>query len=133
MRGCGALLAAVVLTIAVPLARAETIDVAGDHGGLVFLYQQKWEKLAAQRVNIRIVGLCASACTLLTGYFPRKDICVTQNAALGFHAGTFPFVTDTLLRIYPEDIRKWIDEHGGLTFHLIWLQRPEIYKFFHKC
>jgi hypothetical protein len=23
--------------------------------------------------------------------------------------------------------------HGGLTFQLIWLQRPEIYKFFHKC
>jgi hypothetical protein len=38
-----------------------------------------------------------------------------------------------LLRIYPQDIRKWIDEHGGLTWQLIWLQRPEIYKFFRKC
>ena len=115
------------------MARAETVEVGGDHGGFVFLYQQKWEKLAAQKVNIRIVGLCASACTLLTGYFPRKDICVTPDAALGFHAGTFPFVTEALLRIYPEDIRKWIDAHGGLTFSLIWLQRPEIYKFFRKC
>jgi hypothetical protein len=114
-------------------ARAQTIDIGGDHGGFVYLYQQKWEKLAAQKVNIRIVGLCASACTLLTGYFPRKDICVTPDAALGFHAGTFPFVTDTLLRIYPQDILKWIDAHGGLTFQLIWMQRPEIYKFFHKC
>jgi len=122
-----------ILIIAAPLARAETIDIAGDHGGLVFLYQQKWEKLAAQKVNIRIAGHCASACTLLTGYFPRKDICVTPDAALGFHAGTFPFVTEQLLRIYPQDIRKWIDEHGGLTFQLIWMQRPEIYKFFHKC
>src|SRR5215475_11107477 len=94
---------AAILIIAAPLARAETI------------------------------GICASACTLLTGYFPRKDICVMPDAALGFHAGTFPFVTEQLLRIYPEDIRKWIDEHGGLTFHLIWMQRPEIYKFFHKC
>lgn len=122
-----------ILMLAAPLARAETIEVGGDHGGLVVLYQQKWEKLAAQKVNIRIVGICASACTLLTGYFPRKDICVTPGAALGFHAGTFPFVTDALLRIYPEDIRKWIDAHGGLTFSLIWLQRPEIYKFFRKC
>ena len=119
--------------IAAPLARAETIDVGGDHGGFVYLYTQKWAKLAAQKVNVRIVGLCASACTLLTGYFPRKDICVTPEAVLGFHAGTFPFVTDALLRIYPEDIRKWIDAHGGLTFQLIWLQRPEIYKFFRKC
>jgi len=55
-----------ILIIAAPLARAETIDITGDHGGLVFLYQQKWEKLAAQKVSIRIAGLCASACTLLT-------------------------------------------------------------------
>ena len=122
-----------VLIAATSVALAETIDVSGDHGGFVYLYQEKWEKLAAQKVNIRIVGLCASACTLLAGYFPRKDICVTPDAALGFHAGTFPFVTDTLLRIYPQDIRKWIDEHGGLTWQLIWLQRPEIYKFFRKC
>jgi hypothetical protein len=122
-----------VLIFAAPGARAETINISGDHGGFVYLYQQKWEKLAAQKVNIRIVGVCASACTLLTGYFPRKDICVMPDAALGFHAGTFSFVTDTLLRIYPEDIRKWIDAHGGLTFQLIWMQRPEIYKYFRKC
>jgi hypothetical protein len=130
---CWRIVLTAIMIVAAPLARAETVDVGGDHGGLVVLYQQKWEKLAAQKVNVRIVGLCASACTLLTGYFPRKDICVTPDAALGFHAGTFAFVTDALLRIYPADIRKWIDAHGGLTFNLIWLQRPEIYKFFRKC
>jgi hypothetical protein len=132
MKLCQVVVAA-VLIFTVAAARAETINVSGDHGGFVYLYQQKWEKLAAQKVNIRIGGVCASACTLLTGYFPRKDICVTPDAALGFHAGTFSFVTDTLLRIYPEDIRKWIDAHGGLTFQLIWMQRPEIYKYFRKC
>ena len=122
-----------LFVMAVSAARAQTIQISDDHGGLVYLYQQKWENLAAQKVNVRIAGMCASACTLLTGYFPRKDICVTPNAVLGFHAGTFPFITDALLRTYPYDIRKWIDEHGGLTYRLIWLQRPEIYKFFHKC
>ena len=68
--------------IAAPLARAETIDVGGDHGGFVYLYTQKWAKLAAQKVNVRIVGLCASACTLLTGYFPRKDICAVSYTHL---------------------------------------------------
>jgi hypothetical protein len=128
-----AAIVAAILMAGATIARTETIQVADDHGGFVYLYQQKWEKLAAQKANIRIVGICASACTLLTGYFPRNDICVTPDAALGFHAGTFPFVTDTLMQIYPEDIRKWIDAHGGLTFQLIWLQRPEIYKYFRKC
>jgi hypothetical protein len=122
-----------LFAIAASAAQAETIEISDDKGGFVYFYQQKWEKLAAQKDTVRIDGMCASACTLLTGYFPRKDICVTPNAALGFHAGTFPFVTETLLKIYPQDIRKWIDEHGGLTFQLIWMQRPEIYKFFHKC
>jgi hypothetical protein len=122
-----------LLVAATSAGRAETIEIADDKGGFVTLYQQKWEKLAAQKDTVRIAGICASACTLLTGYFPRKDICVTPTAALGFHAGTFPFVTDVLLRIYPNDIKKWIDAHGGLTWQLIWMQRPEIYKFFHKC
>jgi hypothetical protein len=122
-----------LLVVAASAVRAETIEIADDKGGFVTLYQQKWEKLAAQKDTVRITGICASACTLLTGYFPRKDICVTPTAALGFHAGTFPFVTNVLLRIYPDDIKKWIDAHGGLTWQLIWMQRPEIYKFFHKC
>jgi hypothetical protein len=122
-----------LLVVVASAARAETIEISDDKGGFVTLYQQKWEKLAAQKDNVRITGICASACTLLTGYFPRKDICVTPTAVLGFHAGTFPFVTDVLLKIYPDDIKKWIDAHGGLTWQLIWMQRPEIYKFFHKC
>jgi hypothetical protein len=124
---------AALFAIAASAARAETIEISDDKGGFVTLYQQKWEKLAAQKDNVRINGICASACTLLTGYFPRKDICVTPNAVLGFHAGTFPFVTDILLKVYPDDIKKWIDAHGGLTWQLIWMQRPEIYKFFHRC
>jgi hypothetical protein len=124
---------AALFAIAASAARAETIEISDDKGGFVTLYQQKWEKLAAQKDNVRINGICASACTLLTGYFPRKDICVTPNAVLGFHAGTFPFVTDILLKVYPDDIKKWIDAHGGLTWQLIWMQRPEIYKYFHKC
>jgi hypothetical protein len=124
---------AALFAIAASAAQSETIEISDDKGGFVTLYQQKWEKLAAQKDNVRINGICASACTLLTGYFPRKDICVTPNAVLGFHAGTFPFVTDILLKVYPDDIKKWIDAHGGLTWQLIWMQRPEIYKFFHKC
>jgi len=29
--------------------------------------------------------------------------------------------------------RAWIDQHGGLTYQLLWLQAPALYKFFHKC
>jgi hypothetical protein len=38
-----------------------------------------------------------------------------------------------LLRAYQPDIRAWIDAHGGLTPHFIWMRAPEIYRFFRRC
>jgi hypothetical protein len=37
------------------------------------------------------------------------------------------------LEAYPDDIREWIDDHGGLTYEVLWLQAPELFKFFQKC
>ena len=115
-----------LLVIAASAVRAETIEISDDKGGFVTLYQQKWEKLAAQKDNVRITGMCASACTLLTGYFPRKDICVTPNAALVTPGMQFVLATRHLERIadhatnIAEDIIFWVRgldvRHGrGLT------------------
>jgi len=122
-----------ILWFAASTARAETVDVSDDHGGILFLYQMQWSKLGAQGVNVRIVGPCVSACTVLLGYIPRKNICVTPKASFGFHLATMDFATQDLLRAYPSDIRSWIDEHGGLTHQVLWLQPPSLYRFFHKC
>lgn len=122
-----------LLLLASSQVQAETVDITNDRGGFLFLYQSEWKKRAARKVNVRIDGPCLSACTILTGYIPRKDICVTPKASLGFHQGTFSFVTDELWQIYPEDIRAWITQHGGLKFQVLWMQVPELYHFFHKC
>jgi hypothetical protein len=114
-------------------ANAATVEITEDRGGFVFLYVDKWQKLQAQKVNVRIAGPCLSACTVLLGYIPRRDICVTPKASLGFHLATFPTVTQQLLDLYPEDIRAWLNRHGGLTFQVLWMQAPEIFKYFSKC
>jgi hypothetical protein len=132
MRAWQCLLAA-ILSLVTSVASAETVEITNDRGGFLFLYLMKWEKLASQRVNVRIAGPCLSACTILLGYIPRRDICVTSNASLGFHAGTFPSITEQLWQIYPEDFRSWINQHGGLTYQVIWMQAPEIYRFVRKC
>jgi len=122
-----------ILSLVTSLASAETIEITNDRGGFLFIYQMKWGKLAAQRVNVKIAGPCLSACTILLGYIPRRDVCATSNASLGFHAGTFPVITEQLWQIYPEDIRAWINRHGGLTYQVIWMQAPEIFRFLRKC
>jgi hypothetical protein len=127
-------LLAAILALVPSLASAETIDVHDDLGGFVFMYQAKWEKLAAQNVDVRVSGRCTSACTILMGYIPRKDICVTENGSFGFHLATMQFATDQLWKAYPEDIRAWITKNGGLQFiKIMWLQAPEIFHYFKKC
>ncbi len=79
-----------ILSLATSVASAETIEINNDRGGFLFIYRMKWEKLALQRVNVKIAGPCLSACTILLGYIPRRDVCATSNASLGFHAGRSP-------------------------------------------
>jgi hypothetical protein len=124
----------VILSLVTSAASAETIEINNDRGGFVFVYQARWEKLALQGVNVRVSGPCLSACTILLGYIPRRDICVTPDASFGFHSATMQFATDQLWKAYPDDIRDWITQQGGLEFLTIrWMQAPEIYKYFHKC
>ena len=90
-----------ILSFVTSAASAETIDINNDRGGFVFVYQARWEKLALQGVNVRVSGPCLSACTILLGYIPRRDICVTPNASFGFHLATMQSATDQLWKAYP--------------------------------
>jgi hypothetical protein len=114
-------------------AMAETINVSDNHGGKVSAYNARWQALAARGVNVRIVGPCQSACTVLLGHIPRSRICVTPNASFGFHLAKLPQATATLRAAYASDITAWIDRHGGLRESFIWMRAPDIYRYFKKC
>jgi len=114
-------------------ARAATIDVYDDHGGSVAAYDARWSSLAAQGASVRIVGPCQSACTVLLGHIPRSRICVMPQAGLGFHLANLKSAQATLWAAYPEDIRGWINAHGGLTPTLMWMQAPDIFRYFRRC
>lgn len=125
---------AVLFAAIVPAASlAETIDVSDNHGGSVAQYDSRWAALAARGVNVRIVGPCQSACTVLLGHIPRSKICVTPGASFGFHQAHLPSATATLWSGYAADIRAWINQHGGLTPEFIWMRAPDTYRFFKKC
>lgn len=126
-------LAVVVLSLMTSAARAETVTISGDYGGFLVAYEAKWKKLAAEHVNVRIAGPCVSACTIVSGYVPREDICVTPNGSLGFHLAMPSFVTPSLWKDYPPDIQWWISQNGGLSYRLLWLQAPDIYRLFKRC
>jgi hypothetical protein len=130
--GLAAIIALAVPVITVPAA-AETINVSDSHGGSVADYSARWAGLAARGVNVRVVGPCRSACTVLLGHIPRSRICVTPAASFGFHLAHLSSASAMLWSSYQPDIQAWINQHGGLQREFIWLRAPETYRFFHKC
>ena len=122
-----------IFYLAVPTARAETIDVNDNHGGSVAAYDARWAGLAAKGVSVRVVGPCQSACTVLLGHIPRDRICVMPQASFGFHLAHLPSAQATLWAAYAADIREWIERHGPLTPDFIWMRAPDIFSYFHKC
>ena len=93
--------------------------------------------------RVIIDGPCLSACTLVLSTVPRKRICVTSRAVLGFHA---PFlidekgrklrsreITQAVNAAYPAHVRTWIKRHGGLTQKTILLRGRELNALYPRC
>ena len=80
---------------------------------------------------------------MVIGMVPRDRICATPNAILGFHAafrktwyGGMVDSTDAtkfMMNAYPLAIRKWINQHGGLTAQMIFLMGRELAMFVPTC
>ena len=127
------IIAIAAVAAATGAARGETINVSDDHGGSVAQYDARWAALAARGVDVKIVGPCQSACTVLLAHIPYDRICVTPQARFGFHQAHLASATATLWAGYSAGIREWIDSRGGLTPDFKWMGAPDTYRFFHKC
>ena len=82
-------------------------------------YKRLFEALEASGNNVEIRGKCLSACTLVLSYIPKERLCFHETAWLGFHlAGSFygasTEVSQAMFDSYPQDIRKWLPQKGGL-------------------
>jgi hypothetical protein len=120
-----------------------TIRLANDPGGLIAAYQHRFERARATGERIVIDGSCLSACTLAIGLVPRDQVCATSRAVLGFHAAWQPTpyggravsreATQHMMNIYPGYLQGWINQHGGLTPHMIFLKGPELAAMVPAC
>ena len=136
-----AAIAAAVVS-ASPSAHA-TIRLANDPGGLIAAYQHRFERARTTGERIIIDGQCLSACTLAVGLVPKEQVCATPKAVLGFHAAWTPTpyggkavsapATQHMMDIYPPDLQGWINTHGGLTPHMIFLKGPELEAMVPAC
>jgi hypothetical protein len=135
----GALASAVMNT-----ATFAEVHIVNDAGGEVSEYVEKFHELRKAGEHLVIDGPCLSACTLFTGIIPHDHVCVTRRAVLGFHAASYfddarhTLVptrqgTQVIMRLYPPEIRDWIERHGGLTPHIMALRGKELSALYDTC
>jgi hypothetical protein len=144
----GALASAVVSFVAfsfiAPSMASAEVRIVSDPGGEVSAYIRKYHEVRDSGQQVVIDGPCLSACTLLTGIIPRDRVCVTQRAVLGFHAASYYDDASrslvptregsaVVMRLYPAEIRGWIQRHGGLRPQLIELRGRELTALYHTC
>lgn len=137
LAGGAALLAAVTLALVVP-AIAE-VRIISSGGGSVGEYLDFCPGETVWRARV----IDGPACTLVLSSIPRKRICVTSKAVLGFHA---PYLLDkngrtvhtrkatqAVVAAYPADVRAWIKKHGGLNQKVILLKGRELTALYPRC
>jgi hypothetical protein len=117
--------------------------IDGDMGGPLGEYLLMFAAIRDSGEQVMIDGDCFSACTLVTALVPRDRVCITQRAALGFHAGWFenkagkravsPTGTRLLYQMYPPIIRNWIVRHGGLGHRTIVMEGRDLAAFYRYC
>jgi hypothetical protein len=93
--------------------------------------------------RVIIDGPCLSACTMIVGVIPPERLCATSRARLGFHAAWHPgengrqvtskAATKLLMDIYPERVRHWIKERGGLSPRMMYLTGRELASMVQSC
>jgi ATP-dependent protease ClpP protease subunit len=114
-----AALIATVFFIAPQCQAQSTRVIQRDNGGSVEKYLMDTSLATLRGDSIRIVGWCASACTLYLGV---GNTCVTRNATFAFHAprgGTRSQniqATELLAKRLPAPLGRWyLDNAAHLT------------------
>jgi hypothetical protein len=131
---------AVLLTAS---AASADVRILESPGGEVVPFLKLFATLRASGERVVIDGPCLSACTLVLMTVPRKRICVTRKAVLGFHAAwsrddygrsfAEPEATARVLAAYPPKVRQWIVQRGGLNSQLLLLQGSELAAMYPSC
>jgi hypothetical protein len=142
MKFVAGFLAAILLLVDVEASHA-VVRIAGDGGGQIGTYIDKYQRLRSSGETVVIDGLCASACTIVLSAVPHEKICVTSRATLGFHAAwgfgtkgrtiTDPEATLMLYSMYPRSVRRWIAARGGLRPNMIFLRGRELQAMYKPC
>ena len=142
MRLAAVLFGAAMAALTVSVAQS-AVRIKEDPGGQIGPYLESLVALRDSGERVILDGPCLSACTMIVGVIPPERLCATPRARLGFHAAWHPgengrqvtskAATKLLMDIYPERVRHWIKERGGLSPRMIYLSGRELASVVQTC
>lgn len=119
------------------------VRILSSSGGVAASYVDFFTQVRKSGKKVVIDGPCDSACTLVLNIVPRKRICVTRRAVLGFHAPAYvdrngritrtTAATRAVTASYPPAVRAWLKRKGGLKSHFIYLRGRELAALYRRC
>jgi hypothetical protein len=143
MRLLAGVVLGVVLATSPAWSASEVVRITRDTGGQIGPYLAALTAIRDSGQQVIIDGLCLSACTLVLGVIPRERLCATRRARLGFHVAwhhgedgraiTNHGGTQLLMENYPQNVRNWINQRGGLTQEIKYLTGRELAAMVPTC
>ena len=137
------LLVTLLLIVVAAAPAIADIRIVSSSGGVVGTYLEFFSRVKRSGERVIIDGPCLSACTLVLSTIPRKRICVTSRAVLGFHAPALidekghvyrsREATKAVIATYPPSVQAWIKRHGGLKPDLIYLRGRQLAALYPRC
>jgi hypothetical protein len=135
-RFCGLLLCVAMLLACGGGSASAIMRIVDDQGGQVGKYFQAFAKVRSSGERVVVDGNCLSACTMVLGLVPFNQLCATPRARFGFHTASIlngagqpiasAMATQALWNIYPTSVQRWINQHGGLSGQMIYLEGPSL-------
>ena len=116
----------------------KSVSIINNSGGMIVLFALKVAEYRDAGTLVKFAGRCDSACTLFLS-LPKEQTCIKPGAYFRFHspsarssrsersARTF------LMGKYPDWVRSWIQEKGGLSHHLFRMDYAYASQFIPSC
>jgi hypothetical protein len=121
-----------------PSPLSPSVSISNNKGGVILNYMTKLHQYRKNNVLVKFNGRCDSACTLYLS-LPREQTCISRKASFRFHLPMHPSPKTAraahgfMLRQYPEWVRTWIEQQGGLTRKLKTMNYTYASRFIPPC
>jgi hypothetical protein len=115
-----------------------SVSISNNSGGMIALFALHVAEFREAGTFIEFSGRCDSACTLFLS-LPEDQTCVSPGAYFRFHAPSARssraarMAQTFMMDQYPDWVRSWIAEKGGLSHQLFTMDYAYASHFIPSC